>query len=238
MDARDDATLTDITATAMENLLSHADEAVRVQAQTLLEGVDRLHREALVRLEALLMRSGLLGEALEDAWVAQVFELYDLGASDERGTVENALAEVRRYIEGHGGHLEILGVQAGVVRLRLKGTCTRCAASSVTLHQGVEEVLRQAWPGFVGLDVVPADSGAGAPKPPRFVDALSLEDIGEGRTVLLEGREVLVRRSGAQIHATPAEGDGVASFPAVVVDGRVQVAVDVPASVPPTGAAP
>lgn len=231
MAALDETGLTDRTATAMESLLTHGDPTVRSHAETLLDGVDRLHREALVRLRALLERRGLLLEALTDDWVAEVFELYDLGGAGERGEVEAALVEVRRYIEGHGGRLEILGVAQGVVRLRLKGACTHCAASAMTLEQGVEQVLRQSWPGFAGLELAPAEDASRGDAPPRFLDAASVEDIGQGRTVLLEGREVLIKRTGSGIRATPAEGDGTAVFPVVVADGRVKVAVDVGAQV-------
>ena len=41
-------------------------------------------------------------------------------------SVDAALAEVRPYLQADGGDVEILGVQGGVVSLRLEGAC-RCA---------------------------------------------------------------------------------------------------------------
>ena len=37
--------------------------------------------------------------------------------------VREALDEVRPYLESHGGDVELLGVEDGVVRLRLQGSC-------------------------------------------------------------------------------------------------------------------
>jgi Fe-S cluster biogenesis protein NfuA len=49
--------------------------------------------------------------------------------------------------------VELLGVDSGVVRLRLSGACSGCTASAQTLRDGVQEALREGFPGFGRMEV-------------------------------------------------------------------------------------
>lgn len=49
-------------------------------------------------------------------------------------------------IASHGGHISVESVENGIVHLRMSGGCQGCAASAVTLQQGVETLLRAALP--------------------------------------------------------------------------------------------
>jgi Fe-S cluster biogenesis protein NfuA len=60
--------------------------------------------------------------------------------------VLGALDEVRPYLETHGGNVELLGVEEGVVRLQLQGSCSGCPSSAVTLKHAVEEAIHKAAP--------------------------------------------------------------------------------------------
>ena len=50
--------------------------------------------------------------------------------------VRGALDEVRPYLVAHGGGVELLGVDDGVVHLRLEGACNGCPSSALTLQAG------------------------------------------------------------------------------------------------------
>lgn len=52
-------------------------------------------------------------------------------------------------IHKDGGDLELLGVDKGVVRVRMQGACAGCPSSSATLHHGIEATLRKAFPGEI-----------------------------------------------------------------------------------------
>lgn len=54
--------------------------------------------------------------------------------------------QVNPSIASHGGHISAEKVENGNVHLRMSGGCQGCAASAVTLRQGVETMLRSAQP--------------------------------------------------------------------------------------------
>ena len=49
-------------------------------------------------------------------------------------------------IAAHGGHAHLVGVQDDVVFVALGGGCQGCSMASVTLKQGIEQILKQAIP--------------------------------------------------------------------------------------------
>ena len=64
--------------------------------------------------------------------------------------VNNALNEIRPYIEADGGILEFISIdylqEGPVVFVKLLGACESCAMSTMTLKQGIETQLQQKWP--------------------------------------------------------------------------------------------
>ena len=62
--------------------------------------------------------------------------------------IEAALEGIRPYIASHKGQVEVVDFDAseGKLYVRLGGTCHGCAASTITLKQGLEVRLRQSVP--------------------------------------------------------------------------------------------
>jgi Fe-S cluster biogenesis protein NfuA len=60
--------------------------------------------------------------------------------------VEAALDEVRPALRMDGGDVELLGVEEGVVSVRLLGACGGCPMATMTLVGFVEERLRTRVP--------------------------------------------------------------------------------------------
>ncbi|MGE5236472.1 MAG: NifU family protein [Acidobacteriota bacterium] len=56
--------------------------------------------------------------------------------------VEAALGEVRPALQMDGGDVELVGVDEGVVRVRLLGACGGCPMATMTLVGFVEERLK------------------------------------------------------------------------------------------------
>ncbi|CAJ0601850.1 unnamed protein product [Cylicocyclus nassatus] len=64
----------------------------------------------------------------DDDTVAMIKELLD--------------SRVRPMVQEDGGDITYLGFEDGVVKLKLKGSCTGCPSSSVTLKAGIQNMLQ------------------------------------------------------------------------------------------------
>jgi Fe-S cluster biogenesis protein NfuA/nitrite reductase/ring-hydroxylating ferredoxin subunit len=148
-------------AAELEALVETLEREGDERALLALELVDAIHRPALELMAA--------GEHA-DPIVRAVLAMYGLAELDDEVLVEEALDEVRPYVESHGGTLELLAVERGTVHVRLGGSCHGCAASALTLRRGVEEVLRARFPGFE--DVV-----AHEPEQPEVAPLLQIENV-------------------------------------------------------------
>ncbi len=64
-----------------------------------------------------------------------------------RSEVENVIQQLRPMVQSDGGDLELVDVtEAGVVTLRLHGSCSGCSSSTTTLRNGIERYLRYKLP--------------------------------------------------------------------------------------------
>ncbi len=153
--------------------IERLDEPLRAQVLELLDGIDALHRMALGRLGSLVPPEELERARTGDPVVAWLLDAYAVGV-DERAAAEAALAPIRPYIHSHGGAVEVLGVSAGVVRLRLTGACAGCAAASITLREGIEKGLREGFPGFAAIEV---EEDHAAAHPPPGATLLQIGDL-------------------------------------------------------------
>ncbi len=68
--------------------------------------------------------------------------------------VEKALAEVRPMLALHAGNIELVGIEGGIVKVRLLGTCRGCPLSQLTLKAGVEELLKERVPSVERVEAV------------------------------------------------------------------------------------
>ncbi len=98
--------------------------------------------------------------ALKPAIATAVRDVLDrtdtpLGAEDTQDDPDAALLravedllerQVNPAVAAHGGRIAAERVEGGTVYLRMSGGCQGCAASSATLRQGVERMLRAALP--------------------------------------------------------------------------------------------
>jgi Fe-S cluster biogenesis protein NfuA/nitrite reductase/ring-hydroxylating ferredoxin subunit len=77
---------------------------------------------------------------------------------------------VRPYLESHGGDVELLAVDDGVVRLALEGSCNGCPSSAVTLKLAIEDAIWKAAP-----DVERIDAEGAAEEKPAAAPLLQIE---------------------------------------------------------------
>lgn len=77
-------------------------------------------------------------------------------AMDTIDRIEKTLDTLRPYIASHRGQVEVVDFDeaAGILLVRLGGTCHGCAASTVTLKQGIESRLREMVPEVKHVEAV------------------------------------------------------------------------------------
>jgi len=56
--------------------------------------------------------------------------------------VRKALAEIKPQIQADGGDIDLVAVEKGIVKVRLRGACVGCPMSALTLKQGVERLIK------------------------------------------------------------------------------------------------
>jgi Fe-S cluster biogenesis protein NfuA len=139
----------------VEHLLGRVeDDPAALEA---LQAVVDLYGEALRRLAA----RGSLDGTTDDELVAHLLLVHGLHPDDLETRVREALDDVRPYLGTHGGDVELLGVEDGVAKLRLAGTCNGCPSSTVTLRTAIEEALLRAAPDLERIDA----EGVAEPQP-------------------------------------------------------------------------
>jgi Fe-S cluster biogenesis protein NfuA/nitrite reductase/ring-hydroxylating ferredoxin subunit len=148
-----------------------ADEEARELAEDLLSAVIAMYGDGLRRIMDVIGRSReagttIIDELSQDGAVASLLLIHDLYPAPLQERVLEALDTVRPYMESHGGNVELLGVEGGVAKLALQGSCNGCAASRATLELAIKQALEEYAPDLEGLEVEgvadPAASGRGS----------------------------------------------------------------------------
>ena len=68
--------------------------------------------------------------------------------------VQDALNKIRPTLQADGGDVELVGVEDGVVTVRLQGACKGCPMSQMTLKNGIEKFLKKEVPQIVRVENV------------------------------------------------------------------------------------
>ena len=147
----EDAEVRELVA-RVEQLLEQVEE--NSLASEVVPTLVDLYGEALAR-----MLAG--ADPATDELLSHLLLVHDLHPVDVETRVRQALDDVRPYLGSHGGDVELLGVENGVARVRLEGTCNGCPSSTVTLRNAIEEAIMGAAP---ELERVEAE-GVAEPQP-------------------------------------------------------------------------
>jgi len=60
--------------------------------------------------------------------------------------VSAAIDEIRPLLQADGGDIELVGVEDGVVKVRLRGACAGCPGAQMTLKMAVERRIKAKVP--------------------------------------------------------------------------------------------
>jgi Fe-S cluster biogenesis protein NfuA len=68
--------------------------------------------------------------------------------------VEAVLEQVRPHLQRDGGDVELVGVEGGIVKVKLLGACGSCPSSTMTLKMGIERALKEKIPEVESVEQV------------------------------------------------------------------------------------
>jgi Fe-S cluster biogenesis protein NfuA len=153
----------------LEQVEGFADPADRETANELVAALLDLYGEGLSRVvERVPDRAGLA----EDELVSHLLLLHGIHPQPVEERVRLALAEVRPYLESHGGDVELLAVAEDGVRVRMQGNCNGCPSSAVTLKLAIEEAIHKYAP---EIDRIDAEEAEPEPAGPALIQLAPLD---------------------------------------------------------------
>lgn len=155
-----------------------ADENARAKAIELMQLLMEYHGAAIGRVMEIVAKTGIAGsvifnELAKDELAASLLLLYGLHPVDQETRIEQALDKVRPFLKSHGGNAELIGVEDGVVRLRMVGACNGCPSSSATLKQSIEQAIYEAAPDVIAIE---AEGAVEEAKPKKFVQIKGIQN--------------------------------------------------------------
>jgi Fe-S cluster biogenesis protein NfuA/nitrite reductase/ring-hydroxylating ferredoxin subunit len=207
----------------LEELEARPETETRETATELVQALLDLYGEGLGRIVDVLAErdDGTLADALaDDELVAHLLLLHGLHPVPVEERVRGALESVLPYLESHGGNVQLLGVEDGVVHLRLEGSCSGCPSSSMTLKLAIEDAIFKVapdveevraegavpsaapQPGLLQLEVV-QPAVAPSVSPGAWAMAGGMPQLSSGGVLLKEvsGESVLFLRPNERIYA-------------------------------------
>ena len=126
--------------------------------EDLVGAVLEMHGAGLARIGEVLDEASRAGEeasgsCVDDGIVASLLLIHDLYPVPIDERVTRRSRRCRPYMESHGGDVELISLEDGVARIRLKGSCDGCPASSSTLELAIKTALDEAAPDLTGIEV-------------------------------------------------------------------------------------
>ena len=203
----------------LEEIETLADGRAREKATGAVQALLELYGVGLERIVEIVAASGeapaLARAFTDDELVSHLLLLHGLHPIGVEERVLEALGEVRPYLESHGGDVELLGIEGGAVRLRMRGSCSGCPSSTVTLKLAIENAIHKSAP---EIEEVVAEEADAPPSSPllqieltpaavapegEWMMAGGLPELASGGTVVKEigGAPLLFLRIGPRAYA-------------------------------------
>lgn len=134
-----------------------ADPKIRDAALDLVQILMDFHAAGIDRMMELASDAGdagwrIIDQLGRDDLVANMLLLHGLHPLDLDTRVRDALDRVRPDLQSHGGDVELVEIQAGVVRLNLLGSCDGCPSSALTLKIAIEKAIYETAPDVISVE--------------------------------------------------------------------------------------
>jgi Fe-S cluster biogenesis protein NfuA len=164
-----------------------SDPEARATGVELLQSLMELNASGIERMLELTAETGAAGQSLiegfaRDEMVRGLLLLYGLHPLELETRVRQALDEVRPSLASHGGGVELLGIEEGIVRVRLLSGNSNghgCPSTATTLKQSLEAAIYDAAPDLTALEVEGLEDQS---SPAGLVQLGRLKSKSEGRT--------------------------------------------------------
>lgn len=81
------------------------------------------------------------------------YQIYNM--NDLKVKVEDALDQIRPYLQADGGNVSLLEITAEkIVKVELQGACKSCSMSAMTLKAGIEESIKRIAPEVKAVEAI------------------------------------------------------------------------------------
>jgi Fe-S cluster biogenesis protein NfuA len=142
----------------VQELDNVADPAARTAAKALLQSLMDLHGTGLERVLEIVFQSGNAGSRVidelgRDPLVGSLLILYGLHPEDLQTRVERKLEQIRSKLFKMGTEAELVSVNGGEVRLRMKADGHACGSTARSIRAMVEEEIYDAAPDLTSLAI-------------------------------------------------------------------------------------
>jgi Fe-S cluster biogenesis protein NfuA/nitrite reductase/ring-hydroxylating ferredoxin subunit len=150
---------------------------LRAQTEQIIQALMELHGIGISQMMDIIWEEGAVGEAIireklpQDDLINALLLMHNLHPLHLADRVQGALDKVRPYMQSHGGEVEVLSVEDGIVRLKLGGSCDGCASSAMTMKYAVEKAIFEAAPDVVEVIAVGLER-------PTVQSIIALDSIG------------------------------------------------------------
>jgi NifU-like domain len=122
-----------------------ADPALKATVKKLVQALMELHAAGIERIVEIASGSdGMMERFAHDERVKGLLLLHGLHPVSFEDRIRSALEKVQPYLRSHGGGVDLVGVEGGVIRLRTSG-CHGCVKSEI------ENAIYDAAPDLSGL---------------------------------------------------------------------------------------
>jgi Fe-S cluster biogenesis protein NfuA/nitrite reductase/ring-hydroxylating ferredoxin subunit len=158
----------------LEDIEALPDPVAQARCTEVVTALLDLYGEGLARIVERMPEPQAL---VEDELVAHLLLLHGLHPVPVEARVHGALEEVRPYLQSHGGNVQLVSLQEGVLRLRLEGSCSGCPSSAATLALAVEDAVRKAAP---EIEEIEADNAEPVKNGPALIELAPLEPRDNG----------------------------------------------------------
>ena len=142
----------------VQEIESIADPAVRATTKDLMQSLMDLHGAALEKALDIVAEAGEPGMGIidrlgRDSLVSSVLILYGLHPEDLETRVVKAVEKIRPQLRKQGCEVELLGVNDGVIRVRVDTGSHTCGSTGKTVQATLEGAIYDAAPDLTSLIV-------------------------------------------------------------------------------------